>query len=300
MVLSPRYNARVMSESSVFHLSDESTVAIVGVGLIGGSIAAALKERRFAGTILGVGRSSERLSAAQKTGLIDQGETDLQKAASESDVIVFCTPVDRIVEGVLDAASACRPGTLITDAGSVKGSICDALADRMPSRVTFIGSHPLAGSEKRGFEHAEADLFEQRVCVVTPTEGTPPEQLARVNGFWQSLGCRVVQMSTAAHDRALARTSHLPHVVAAALASQLEGDDVELASTGFRDTTRIASGDADLWTAIMLANADQILHGIDGFEQTLAEFREGVANRDAAALKKLLQLAKRKRETPGA
>lgn len=272
------------------------TVAIVGVGLIGGSIAAALKARGFRGPVLGVGRDAWRLAQARSAGLLDESLTDLATAARRSDWIIVCTPVDCIATHVREAAPHSRPGTLITDAGSVKQSVCRALDGALPPGVTFIGSHPLAGSEKQGFEHARPDLFEGRVCVVTPDRSTPADQLARLTAFWQSLGLEVLQLSADDHDRALARTSHLPHVVAASLASGLADGDAPLTATGFRDTTRIAAGDPDLWTAIILNNTDPLLTALDAFSSRLAELREAIAARDRTRIRELLARAKHNRD----
>ncbi|MEX2286640.1 MAG: prephenate dehydrogenase [Planctomycetaceae bacterium] len=273
------------------------TVVIVGVGLIGGSIAAALKSRGFRGKIVGVGRDRKRLADAQSAGLVDVGTLDLAEAAADADLFVFCTPVDRIAAGVHEAARWCRTGTLITDTGSVKGSICHALSSGLPGGATFIGSHPLAGSERQGFEHADADLFEGRVCVVTPDVDTPAEPLRHLESFWQSMGCAVVKLSAADHDRALAETSHLPHAVAAALAATLSPGNRQLAASGFCDTTRVAAGDPDLWTAILLANSDEMAERLSAFGDKLDEFAAAIAKRDEAVLKRLLQQAKTARES---
>lgn len=271
-------------------------IAIQGVGLIGGSIAAALKKNNFPGSIIGVGRNLERLQKAIDSGLIDQAETDLKQAATSADLIIICTPVDMIIEDVLAAASTAQPGTLITDGGSVKGKICHELKDRLPEGVTFIGSHPLAGSEKRGFEHADPDLYQNRVCVVTPEENTPTDQLDRLQRFWKSLGMQVVQLGANEHDGALAHTSHLPHLVAATLAGSLPDEHAVLTATGFRDTTRIAAGDPGLWNAIFQENQAGLLHSLDEFLALMKEYRTAIENRDADALKKLLENAKRKRD----
>ncbi len=301
MVSRPIYNAAVMSETKSAPLPSEEAIAIVGVGLIGGSIAAALKQRGFAGSIIGVGRSAARLEGAQSAGLIDVALTDLAEAARTATLFVFCTPVDRIVDGVREAAAGCRPGTLLTDAGSVKKSICDAFRPQSGSSplgedVCFIGSHPLAGSEKQGYEHAKADLFEGRVVVVTPTAETAPASTARLKQFWESLGSTVVTMSADEHDHALAQTSHLPHVVAAALSGTLSDLPEDLCSTGALDTTRIAAGDPDLWSAILLANSEEIAAGMDRFSRRFSEIRDAIANRDAEALKNLLHVAKTNRD----
>jgi prephenate dehydrogenase len=283
------------SQPTPFH--GLKTVVIVGVGLIGGSVAAALKRRGFSGRIIGVGRAEQRLAAAKSAGLIDAGSTDLAKAAAEADLMLFCTPVDKIVAGVREAARGCRAGALITDAGSVKAGICRELAGGLPAGVTFIGSHPLAGSERQGFEHADGNLFEARVCVITPNAGTPADQLTRLQNFWHSLGSAVIELSPAEHDRALAETSHLPHVVAAALAATLSPGNRRLAASGFCDTTRIAAGDPDLWTAILLANSDEMAARLDTFGERVREFAAAIAKRDAAELKRLLQNAKAARES---
>lgn len=272
------------------------TVVIIGVGLIGGSIAAGLKACGFTGRIVGVGRNLSRLQAAESAGLIDSATVELAEAAGQASLLIFCTPVDRIVEGVRTAAANCRPGTLLTDTGSVKGSICRDLANSLPDEVTFIGSHPLAGSEHRGFEHAQPDLFQGRVAVITPNLSTPEQELARLKRFWQSLGSTVIEMSAAEHDRVLALTSHLPHVAAAALVEMLPAGTRPFAASGFCDTTRIASGHPDLWRGILLENADEIVNKIDTYIDKLAEFRACLTGRDHDGLKNLLEVAKTNRD----
>jgi prephenate dehydrogenase len=299
MGISPLYNARTMDDANTPPLSAEEAIAIIGVGLIGGSIAAALKKRGFAGRIIGVGRNDSRLENAKAAGLIDKYSTNLAESAAQSDLIIFCTPVNLIVAGVREIASACRPGTLITDAGSTKGNICRELSGELSGEVTFIGSHPLAGSEKQGFEEADPDLFQNGICVVTPNDTTPADQLSRLNTFWDSLGCRMIKMTAETHDQTLARTSHLPHVVAAALVSVLETSHKQFTSSGFCDTTRIAAGDPDLWTSILLANAGEVIQSIDELNDKLAQFSDAIANRDATTLKNLLQLAKTNRDNLG-
>ena len=272
-----------------------STVAVVGVGLIGGSIGAALKSRGVARTVVGVGRNRERLEAAQRAGMIDRVATDGAQIA-DAELVVVCTPVDRIAADVLALASQVRPGTLFTDAGSVKGAICAALHGRLPEGTAFIGSHPLAGSEKAGFEHADADLFAGKVCIVTPDDATRPDALSRVHDFWQRLGMRVVDMSPARHDTVLALTSHLPHAVAAALASLLDAPEAEFAATGFRDTTRIAAGDAELWAAIFSANREPLVEQLDRFQQRLSELRTAIAANNRDRIIELLKEAKHRRD----
>jgi prephenate dehydrogenase len=273
------------------------TLVVVGVGLIGGSIALAAKARRLAGSVVGVGRNRARLEEARRRGIIDDASADLAAAARRADFVVFCTPVDRIAEGVRAAAAVCRAGSFITDAGSVKGCIYRSLANDLPGGVEFVGSHPLAGSERQGFEFADARLFENRVCVVTPVESSTRPAVAHISAFWQKLGASVVEMTPEAHDAALAETSHLPHLAAAALAGTLSQENRRLAASGFRDTTRIASGDSDLWSAIFLGNREQMLASLSRYDASLAQFRRAIEQNDASALKELLKAAKINRES---
>ncbi len=270
-------------------------IAIVGVGLIGGSISAAVKERGLAKTIVGIGRSRDRLAAAQRSGLVDIVSIDVA-ATGSSDLVIVCTPVDCIAADVRAVAGASRSGALITDAGSVKGAICDALKDGLRHGSTFVGSHPLAGSEKTGWENAQADLFENRLCVITPGPNDDPQAVQTVEDFWRSIGMRTRRMSAQEHDRALAITSHLPHAVAAALASMLTSETRDFAATGFRDTTRIAAGDPNIWTGIFLQNAEPVAEQIDVLIEKLSQLRDHATQQDAQGLDALLTEARRERE----
>ena len=272
------------------------TVAIVGVGLIGGSLGAALRERKLA-TVLGVGRDLARMENARRRGIIDQATTQLTDAAARSDIVVFCTPVDRIVEGVRAAAESAPQGALLTDAGSVKGALCRPLERGLPGGVEYLGSHPMAGSEKQGFEHAESRLFEGRLCLITPTSTSTPAARQRLRRFWEAVGMRTREMSPEEHDVAVAEASHLPHLVAATLASTLRPEHRAVAATGFRDTTRVASGDPALWSAILLANAEAVLDSLDQQQALVEQFREALRSRDEPTLRRLLSEARAARES---
>lgn len=272
------------------------TVAIVGVGLIGGSLAAAIRRGALARTVIGIGRDAARLAAARDRGLIDDGSTSVEAGSARADLIVVCTPVDRIVDDVRRAAAGAPTGALITDAGSVKGTICTALSTGLPSSAQFVGAHPLAGSEKQGFEHADAALFEGRVCVVTPLASTSSSAVDRVRRLWESVGSTVLEMSPQDHDRALAETSHSPHVIAAALAAALTPENARLTASGFRDTTRIAAGDPQLWSAILLANAESVLSSLNRFGDALEAFRRALQDGNGERLRELLSAAKSKRD----
>ena len=275
------------------------TLTVVGVGLIGGSIGLAARRRGLAEHVLGAGRQQATLDRARDLGAIDEACLDLADAVRRADVAVFCTPVDLIAEQVLVSAPGCRPGTLLTDAGSTKGAIVGALDGKLPPGVAFVGSHPLAGSEKRGPEHARADLFDGRVTVVTPTPKTDRAAVERACAFWQALGSRVVVMPPDDHDRALAVTSHLPHLVASALAGVLPDGLRALTATGFRDTTRVAAGDPSLWTGIFLQNRAALAEAVGALQSRLIEFKTALMAQDKAAIDALLAQAKRNRDALG-
>jgi cyclohexadieny/prephenate dehydrogenase len=269
------------------------TLAIVGVGLIGGAIGLAAKKRGLAQRIRGIGRDRAELETARKLGVIDEISLDLADGA-DADCVVFCTPVNRIAEQANLVAEQCRPDAILTDAGSTKQAIVTAV-----TCPRFVGAHPLAGSEKKGVEHAHADLFLERWTVLTPTERTAPDAVAQVRSFWEALGCRVRMMTPADHDRALALTSHLPHLVAAALAGTLPDDLRELTATGFRGTTRIAGGDPEVWTPIFQHNRTAVLAALDQLEARLQQFRQALATDDVARIDQLLTQGKKVRDALG-
>jgi prephenate dehydrogenase len=276
-----------------------NVLTIVGVGLIGGSIGLAARTRGLARRIRGVGRQRPGLDRALSVGAIDEAFLELGEAARGADLMVFCTPVDRIAAQVLDAAPHCAPETLLTDAGSTKETIVRAIDGNLPRGVAFVGSHPLAGSEKRGPEHADANLFQGRLTVLTPTAATDPAALQRVAACGQALGSRTCVMPPADHDRALALTSHLPHLLAAALAGILPSEWQPLTASGFRDTTRIAAGDPTLWTAIFAANRPALLMALARFDERFAAFKQALQAGDSATLHDLLIQAKEVRDALG-
>jgi prephenate dehydrogenase len=275
------------------------TLTIVGVGLIGGSIGLAARKRGLAERVVGVGRQQASLDQALAVGAIDEGSLELHQAVRRSEVAVFCTPVDRIAEQVLEAAPGCMAGTLLTDAGSAKGAIVAAIDGKLPRHVHFVGSHPLAGSEKRGPECADAELFQDRLTVVTPSSHTQPFGLERVQTFWRALGSRIRVMSPEEHDQALAMTSHLPHLAASALAGILPPELHELTATGFRDTTRVAAGDPALWTGIFLQNRLAMLEALGELQGRLIAMKQAIMTNDRTTLDTLLAQAKRTRDALG-
>lgn len=278
-------------------------VTIVGVGLIGGSIGLALRQRNPNVRVVGFGSRPETLAEARRIGAITEIATAPQAAAG-SNLIVVCAPVDHIVDQVTRLAAVSRAGTLLTDAGSTKRDIVDSLANsaklqHWPTDVEFIGSHPIAGNEKKGPQYARADLFQGRIVVVTPTPLSNRANLGRLEEFWQSLGAKVVHMSATEHDQAFAVTSHLPHLLAAAIAGTTPERYVTLTAGGWQDTTRIAGGDPALWRQILLSNRDNVLAALTQFSSALEAWRTALESQDATELERLLTEAKHIRDAVG-
>ena len=275
------------------------TVAVVGVGLIGGSIGLDLLAKKLARRVVGIGRRQTSLDAAKRVGAVTETTLDLRAGVGDADLIVVCTPVGRIVDDVLAAAAAAKAGTLITDVGSTKQSIVAGVAGRLPGGVTFVGSHPIAGSEKSGPEAALLDLFDGRTAVVTPAADTPPQATEAVEQFWRQLGSQVVRMTPADHDRALAATSHVPHIVASALAAVTPEEWLTLTAGGWLDTTRVAAADGELWVQILTDNRREVLTGLANVERRLAAVRQALENCDSNELETLLAEGRTRREAAG-
>ena len=252
-------------------------LAIVGVGLLGGSVAKAARSGALARRIVGVGRDPERLRPAVDDGTLDAAVTELDAGVREADVVLLAAPV-LAIEDLLERVWRAAPdGALVTDVGSTKRNIVRA-AERLAATrsLAFVGSHPLAGSEQAGYRVARADLFRGATVVVTPTEKTELAALKKTTELWEALGARVTALDPETHDRTVAAISHLPHLIACALvdgAGRVEPAALELAARGFRDTTRIAAGDPDMWTEIFLANRDALTAGIEAFREALADLQ---------------------------
>jgi len=275
-------------------MAEFDTVAIVGVGLIGGSIGRALRERKLAREVIGIGRREAGLKSARELGAIDRGTMNLHEGVAEAQLVVVATPVDSIVDFVSQAAAASANRSLVTDAGSTKGEIVRSVEALLVDRrdgPRFVGSHPLAGDHRTGVEFARGDLFDGRKVVVTPTEKSHRAAVVEISGFWQSLGAEVVTMSPEEHDRALAATSHLPHLIAAALALSTPKDLLPLAASGWRDTTRVAGGDPAMWRAIFATNRQEVLDALKRFERWTGEIREILALGQDERLLRILERA---------
>lgn len=273
-------------------------LGIVGVGMIGASIGLSLRQREQRPRIIGVGRSLDRLEVARQMGAIDEGATEIA-ALKDCDFVVVCTPVGMIASTTLAIAPLLGKNAVITDAGSTKRTIVAAVDSAWSAVCGFIGSHPIAGSERRGPESGAANLFEGRLCVLTPTPATRSDAVERATAFWESLGMRVVQKSPEEHDDALARTSHLPHLSAAALAMAILEEDRPFIGTGFRDATRIAAGDPSIWVDIFRNNQVPMVDAIDRLQKILGDFKLAILNDDITTVERLLANAKRNRDALG-
>ncbi len=275
-------------------------ITIVGVGLIGGSIGLAARSRGVVGRVIGVDRDPDAIANAMALAALDDYRMDLAEGVAGSGLVVVCTPVDRIAEVIIAAAKHVKPGTLFTDAGSTKAAIVAAVRGNLPSGVDYVPAHPLAGSEKSGSEHSLADLFVNRpTAIIMSPFGADWQRTVTVGRFWESLGSHVVLMNADEHDRVLAFTSHMPHAVASAVAGVTHSDWLRLTAGGFRDVTRIAAGDPQLWAAIFEANRDAVLSAVDSFSKRLSEFRQLLEAGDHAGLVNWLTEGKQVRDALG-
>ncbi len=275
-------------------------LAIVGVGLLGGSVAKAARLGGLARRIVGIGRDAGRLRPALDDGTLDFAVTDLDAGVREADFILLAAPV-LTIEGLLERVWRAAPdGTLVTDVGSTKRNIVRASERLAATRpLAFVGSHPLAGSEQAGYRVARADLFRGATVVVTPTEATELAALKKTTEFWEALGARVSSLDPETHDRTVAAISHLPHLIACALvdgAVRVEPAALDLAARGFRDTTRIAAGDPDMWTEIFLANRDALSASVEAFREALADLQRVIDAGRVDALRAELARIKATRE----
>ncbi|HEY8667957.1 MAG TPA: prephenate dehydrogenase [Tepidisphaeraceae bacterium] len=271
-------------------------LSILGVGLLGGSIGLAVRSRIRACRVIGYGHRSTTLANAQQSGAIDEAYEKVDDAVRGSDLIILCTPVGTFSTILPQIAATARPGSIVTDVGSTKRTVVATAQKVLPAGVHFVGSHPMAGSEKRGVDFARADLFDDALCITTPTEHTDPWALEEVEAFWRSLGMRTTRLSPEEHDRRLAEVSHLPHAVAAALIAMQQDASLDLCGKGFLDATRIASGDAALWRDILLDNRDNLRAAIGGMKHVLDDLLAMLENKDAAAVAKWLETSAHRRQ----
>jgi prephenate dehydrogenase len=274
-------------------------LTILGPGLLGGSIGLAARQRKLAGRVSIWARRPEAADEAFKVGAADEATGDLRRAVADADFVVLATPIGVMKSLADQIKSFIPPGCVVTDVGSVKYPVVTALSNVLTGKAHFVGSHPMAGSEQSGIEAARRELFEGAVCIVTPRDDTDKAALQTVHEFWKALGCNVRTLSPEAHDEIVARISHLPHVVAAALVSAVchDGEQkLSFAGPGFKDTTRIASGPVEMWTEICMENRQEIGRALDQLMEELGKVRTALENADAIELRAMLKRAKHLRD----
>lgn len=285
------------------HASAFDRVAIIGTGLIGGSLGLALRARGLAREVVAVARSEESLRLAVERGAADQATGDIATAVTGADLVVLAAPVSQIIEHLQAIAGVIRPDCVITDVGSVKGPIVTAAEQALPHPARFVGGHPLAGSEQRGMAAARDNLFEGAPWLLTPTPVTDRKAVNDLERLATAVGAAPLVLSPREHDALLARTSHLPHLTAAALVNvvaqyaQRHRDTLQVIGTGFRDTTRIAAGDAHLWADIALANAEPLLACLQDMSLELDALAKALRDGNRELLQSLLARAQHTRES---
>lgn len=276
--------------------------AILGVGLLGASFSLAGKKRGICSHVTGFGRSRENLERAKSMEIIDVVSPDPASACSDADLVVLAAPAGSFVELIKQACPAFKKGAIVTDVGSVKGDLVGELEKLMPPGVNFIGSHPIAGSDRSGIDSAHADLFRDALCIVTPTERSDPSALKNVMDIWSGLGSNVITMDPARHDRVYAAVSHLPHLIAYAMVNTVSDIDKSYLSycgQGFKDMTRIAASSPDIWTDISLLNRQNLVEMIALFRENLNRIEAHLKSAESDALRQEFIKARTAREDIG-
>ncbi len=268
-------------------------VAIVGTGLIGGSMALAIKKKGLANEVIGVSRHKKSLLTAKKNGVIYRGSQNLG-IIKDADLVVLAAPVNTILNLAEPISKIVKPDCIVTDVGSTKREIVSELEMVFPG---YVGSHPLAGSEKRGVVNAEAGIFCGTLCILTPTRKTDKKALDKIKKLWDAFGARVLLLPAGSHDKILSFVSHLPHVAAFSLISIIPEKYLKFAASGLKDTTRIAASDSQLWSDIFLSNSKNISTAISSLQDVLSRIKSAINRKDRKLLASILKEAKKKRES---
>ncbi|MDP2940207.1 MAG: prephenate dehydrogenase/arogenate dehydrogenase family protein [Candidatus Omnitrophota bacterium] len=271
-------------------------VAIIGVGLIGGSIGLAIKKKKLAGEVIGVARKNKTLKDALRLKAIDWATHNIVDAVKDADLVILCQPVKAIIASFTKISKFLKPGAIVTDVGSSKQEIVSRAEDFLKDNIYFVGVHPLAGSEKKGVNFANSELFLKSMCILTPTMQTNKTALKKIKKFWRSLGAKTFVLKPDVHDRIIAFISHLPHILIFSLINSIPASYLRFSSTGLKDATRIASSDAVVWKDICLSNSKEILKAIETFEATLRNLKRQILKKDAHGLKRKFINAQKKRK----
>lgn len=277
-------------------------ISIIGAGLLGGSLGMAIRQRKLAGSVYAYVRRAESVAECIDAGAATQATLDLAEAVKDAALIIFCTPLGQMRGLAEKMRGNLKRGTVVTDVGSVKENVVRELEPIFASvGCHFVGSHPMAGSEKTGVKAGRPDLFQNAVCLVTPTQRSEPEAVCTVQNFWKAVGAQTIKMSPELHDDLVSRSSHLPHVVAAELANYVLSpvhpkEQSLVCATGFRDTTRIAASSPEMWRDISLANRKNLMRVLGVFIEDLQEFQHALERQDTKAIEEFFSNAKSRRE----
>jgi cyclohexadieny/prephenate dehydrogenase len=273
---------------------------IVGPGLLGASIAMGLNDKKISGEIWAWLRDEKKADACGKSYWCDRALIDLKEAVTGSDLILLCTPVESILDQLDPISQWAEEGCIVSDVGSLKKEICEKAEQAFENKSSFfIGSHPMAGSEKVGMEFASAELLSQKKCIITPTKNTSKNEINKISILWERLGMEVSSMGIEEHDKVMSWISHLPHLVASSLINAIISRNpkmVRYCGNGLRDTTRIAAGNPQMWMQILLGNKENLKRGIDDLIESLEGFKEALSDGDQGSLLKILQSAKDSRD----
>ncbi|MGD0946480.1 MAG: prephenate dehydrogenase/arogenate dehydrogenase family protein [Candidatus Binatia bacterium] len=274
-------------------------VTIAGVGLIGGSLALAARAAGLIGEAIGYGRTEANLQVARRRGIVDRYSQDIVEAARDTDLLLLAVPVNAMAALVRACAPVLRAGAVVSDVGSVKARVVGEVEAVLPAAVSFVGAHPIAGSEHSGAAAAFAELFQGSRCIITRGRCAEPSAVAKIRALWEGVGMRVDEMDPAQHDQMLAWVSHLPHAVAFSAVNAVVDTDPamqQFAGPSFRDLTRVAASSVEMWSDIFLANAAQMDTAIVKFAAVLEALRRAITSGDATELKRQLEHARTARQ----
>jgi prephenate dehydrogenase len=270
-------------------------LSIMGVGLIGGAVGMAARKAGVSGRVIGYCRRPEACRLAVECGAVDECFSDPLKAAAGSDLVILAVGPEAAPQLAAAAAAELPPDAVVTDVASVKNRVVAGCVEALGHRARFVGSHPLAGSEQRGCDHAAEVVLNGALCVLTPNRSTDPSALSAVRAFWEELGMRVTELPPEEHDARLARTSHLPHAAAAALAAGIQPGDEPFCAGGFRDTTRVAAGEATLWTEIAMSNREALAAELYRLAKRLQGAADQLTTGDREAFRRFLSSGSERR-----
>ncbi|HHT9138892.1 MAG TPA: prephenate dehydrogenase [Candidatus Wunengus sp. YC60] len=271
------------------------TVCIIGPGLIGGSIGLGIKKRNLAKTIIGVGHRASSLEKAIKIHAIDTGLLNDEEAVKDADIVILATSVNKIIDTGKKIIPLMKSNSILTDVGSTKKHIVEQITHNIRKDITFVGAHPIAGSEQRGVEFASPDLFEGCTCIITPLNNHTKE-VETISQLWRHLGAKIKYLTPEQHDEILAFVSHLPHLAASCLINAIKKEHLVCGASGLRDTTRVASGDPELWVDIFVQNRENVMKSIDNFINELNEFKNALVNKNNTKILDKLKNAKLSRD----